>query len=49
LCAALIAMTPPNASPRSEWDRPAYHLEKKESWSILKKALAALPAHREAR
>jgi len=29
-----------------KWDRPTYHLEKKESWGILKKALAALPAHR---
>ena len=33
----------------SKWDRPSYHLEKKESWGILKKALAALPAHAVAR
>jgi len=28
-----------------KWEQPTYHLEKKESWGILKKALAALPAH----
>jgi hypothetical protein len=26
------------------WDRPSYHIEKKEAWTILRKAFADLPA-----
>ena len=56
--ARLADRLPPGDLPRasdlpiytwSKWDRPAYHLERKESWSVLKRALAALPAHGEAR
>src|SRR2546425_231134 len=30
------------------WDEPTYHIEKKEAWRILKRALESLPSHREA-
>ncbi len=30
------------------WDRPTYHLEKKETWTVLKRAFESLPKRREA-
>jgi hypothetical protein len=29
------------------WDRPTYHLEKKETWTVLKRAFESLPKRRE--